>query len=238
MKIKFLITAGVLAMLASVSAKATTTYNNGDFFLDVRDLSGSTSYLIDLGQGFNFGTSFDIPISGLTTDLNAVVGTGWATDANAVFSIVGGTTAGATSELLYATAPGATWNTSRTGEAPFGNAVVSIEGSYANNPTNSTSGNSQVWIEGNTDNNSYVSYANAGFGYFASPVEGAITSSLNFDYLPAGSTHAGTVEGSFALDGANNSLDFTSAAVPEPSTYAAVIMGAAALVAARFRRRA
>jgi hypothetical protein len=242
MKLTRIICAAALVALATGSAQATTTYNNGDLFLGVYSQSTSSDYLIDLGQSFNFNISFSIPISGLTTDLNSIVGTGWATNDSVFFSVFGGTVLTSRTEEMYATNPsgaGTPWQTATTGESAIGSAINSIELAYSNNTSNVPSGNPQAYEQGDSDANSYYFWMNNGgesLGYFNPTIDANPSSPLDFEYLAAGSVHNATDLGTFTLDGPNNSLDFSTAAVPEPSTLAAFLVGAAALIAVRRRR--
>lgn len=231
----------VLTALASRPAQANTSYSNGDFFLGVRSQDTANDYLIDLGQGFNFKTSFSISIAGLTTDLNSIVGTGWATNPDVFFAVFGGTTAGSTTEEVYATNPNGKsdpWQTA-THEGAIGNSINTIAADYANNPSNVPSGlNPQALEQGDSDASSYASQVGNGdsLGYFNPTIETEPSNSLDFEYVPAGSAGNATDLGTFTLNGSTNSLNFTTASVPEPSTVAAFLVGAAALIAVRRRR--
>jgi hypothetical protein len=244
MKLKHIILgAGVLATLASVSAQAQTVYNNGDLFLGVRSLDTSNDYLIDIGPASNLTSGVtDFSIPGLTTDLNSIVGTGWQTNPDVFFSVFGGTVATSRTEMLYATnpnGPGNPWQTATTGESSIAADINTLELGYANNMSNVPSGlNSQAWEQADGDSNSYASLVGNGdsLGYFNPTIEGNASTTLDLEFLAAGSVHNAVSVDDVSLDGATNSIDFQ--AVPEPSTIATVLMGAVSLLAFRRRRRA
>jgi hypothetical protein len=248
MKLKSLLVAALLGVAAAFSAHASTTYTNGDLFLFVSNVAGSNGYVVDLGQSFNWNTSFQIPIADLTTDITDAVGSGWQTNSNVYFAVVGGTSALANSEhLVLSNASPSAYNYTKTSESSVANSITDIVSNWGSNDSAGSGlsgGNSQALEEVNSasDGDSFFQQVSGGFNGFTSQDvgEASVLGPLYLDNLITSNpslSAPGLTLGSFSVDSANNSLDFTTAAVPEPSTVATVILGGAALFTIGRRRR-
>jgi hypothetical protein len=242
MKIKYLILAGALATLASVSAHAQSSYSPGDLFLVIRNLSASQAYVVDLGTPVSLTSNFNVSVPGLNSDVATATGiSNWTSSANVYFGVFG---VDSSDDTWYATDPStslsAAWH-DNPGADGIDGGISGFAGGYSGE--SGLSDNSAAVIEGSGDYQSYKAFLGDGtgnstaFGYFSPDVEGRVNGALPlYGVIDASATTKGTLEGSFAVDATNNQVVFTAGAVPEPSTIAGVVMGAAALIAARRRR--
>jgi len=244
MKIKYLILAGILAVLASGTVKATDpSYGFGDLILTIRNLSGTQAYAVDLGTPSSFSSSFTVSVPGLSSDVTTATGnSNWETNANVYFSVFG---ADSGDDTWYATDPStlsnSAWRSTPSSDTVDGGIAGFADG-FTGEP--SLNDNSEAVIETNTDDDSYKNFLGDGtgnstaFDYFSPDVEAPVTGGAFplYGITDTSSSVKGTLEGSFLVDGPENKIIFTAGAVPEPSTIAGVVMGAAALIAARRRR--
>ena len=241
---KFIIVLALAATAAS-SAKASQVpqYNNGDLLLGFYDYSGGVTndYVVDLGpiSGFNLSSNFTLSL-GLSTDLAHVFGSNWDTSGNIYFGLAASYPLTA---QVFASNPnaGTPWT-----EAPAQGTPASQVADIGNAYSLSTQANGETYSAGlqqaDSSNNSWQSVASNGLqNFYGGLGDGAIsdvvTNSLEFDQVNVGSNGTpGTDLGSFSVSSAGN-VSFTTAAVPEPSTFAAVGLGIAVLAVARRRRR-
>ena len=245
MKIKSsmkLIIAMAVAAIAATSAKASQVprYNNGDLLLGFYDTTGTITndYIVDLGpiSGFNFNTNFTLSL-GLNTDLTNVFGSSWSTSSNIVYGLVSGDPL---SSLIYASNPNTTPWTESANQGDYVTAIANTGAAYGLQ----TQANGETYAAGleqsASGSTSWASESSQGFGnYFGGAGDGAISditsNSIAFDKVVAGAEGAPSSDlGSFSLSSAGD-VSFTTAAVPEPSTFAAIGLGAAVLAFARRR---
>ncbi len=240
-----------LALIAS-SAKAQTVYNDGDIFIGFNN-GGTNDYLIDVGQASQFvgvtGT-VNLSIGNTGADLSAIFGAGWDSSSALKWGAAGATTFGdgaANPNTVWATSTSTTpWSNSFDQSTPV-SALATIGGNFGGN---SSTANSSVALEEATSGAaswaSFESVANGGtganstagsFAYFVPGVVGTTTQNLYLSQLNEGDTSAGPALGFFSI-ASNGQISFTAAAAPEPSTYALMILGGAALLfVSRFARR-
>jgi hypothetical protein len=121
--------------------------------------------------------------------------------------------------------------------------LADIGGAYGNFTQSDSEQDPRGLAQADAADNSWESIASGGLQqYGGSGGDGAIsdfvTNTLSFDEInqTASGSAPSTDLGFFSLDSAGD-LSFTTAAVPEPSTYAAIGAGAVILAALRRRRR-
>jgi PEP-CTERM motif len=253
------------AALTVPQAHATVSANPGDLILAFRTNDGAVQddLEVDLGPfsqftGLAAGTVLNLNLNGTyygtTRGLSAAdlqtVFPGWNTLTDLVWSVAGQTGAGASSKDLYATftpADGATvsqkaGSVQNTAAARLSTLQGGLDGfdslaspQAAEVPVSLTSnGNYSGAIRG-------TGATTKDYAYFTPSTEALVNdsgdSTLDLFQEIHGGSGAGTDLGTFDL---NNSGTFTftaASAVPEPSTYAAVLMGGAVLLLAGRRRK-
>lgn len=227
------------------------TYAAGDLIMGIRATDTSNSLLINLGPAANFAPlGFTASFTISSADLSATLGADWFTriDPNTGVQAVRISFVAATGIAGANGDPARTLYTSSPNAAPFNRAssttqgqadsrIQTMGGRFASGDLTGNTANAS--IQANSVANSFASYqpggANSGgisFAYWNPTNEVAPGQTAFLDRLQTG-TGAGTVLGSFALDGSGN---LSYAAVPEPSTY---VIGAvaSALMLAFYRRR-
>lgn len=253
--------------LASAYAQNTVSTQSGDLILAFRtnDNAIQEDLEVDLGPYSDFtnlaaGTILNLNLNGsyygadgglATADLSTVFGSNWDTLTDLVWSVAGqNDPTGANSTDLYVTfspTAGLTVNqasgsSQRTAGARLVNVqggldgVLSLSSSEAGELASSAS--SQTNYSGAIRGNGTV---NKDYGYFSPSTETLYTdsgsSSLDLFSLIHGQSGPGTDLGTFTLTSAG-SFSFEAAPVPEPSTYAAIVLGGATLLLVRRRRTA
>lgn len=239
------------ALLVSQTAQAgTPTYTAGDLFLGFRATGGTgatTYYVINIGQSslYTAGSSFTLSLGSFGQDLTDIYGANWSSRSDLLWSVSGysGT------NTLFASKEGdggvSAWGGLVTSAR---NNVVSqmtsMKNAYLGVGANSLNGTTAV-TETSAISNNYASYTTGGtsWGVFNSGslgVNGAINDAQGLDLYRVSSTSAGTHLGSFSISedtvtpGAST-LSFN--AVPEPSTYALMVLGSFVLFWGMSRRK-
>jgi len=243
-----------LALIAS-SAKAQLVYNDGDLFIGYEN-GGAQDYLIDVGQASQFTTSSQLTLNlGSTgTDLSSIFGSSWFGSSTVKWGAAGATTFGdgsAAGDTVWATSTSTTpWSNSFDQSTPTG-ALATIGGNF--NGASSTANSNFALLEATSNGASWASFesvANGGTGnaansstsgslsgYFQPGINGLTNQKLYLTELTEGSTTPGQVLGYFQ-ENSSGVVTFTGSAVPEPSTYALMILGMAALFfVTKFGRR-
>ena len=234
-------TAAVACVAAATANAATTSYNDGDLLLGVRMNGSTVDYLVDLGNvsNFDFTKSFTFSTTGIGADLAANFGSDWYTNSNVKWSVIGTVSYDENTgemNILYTTNPSSTAFTPSGSQSDTTSLILSM-GTYFNNKT-STTNNANGVVQ--TVAASEWTYANSqSVGSHAAGIslatwdsnEATPSNSLSFDLLHEGQI-TGNALGSIALD---NNGTVTFEAVPEPSTYAMVCIGALGM--ARILRR-
>jgi hypothetical protein len=98
-------------------------------------------------------------------------------------------------------------------------------------PGSGFNGGSQTAANANSYNTRYGSGAGQGFGTGYN-IQGSVLDNLDLYQLTSGEGGQGTYLGTFSFDSGTGSITFTSA-IPEPSTYALIVLGLGGLVALR-----
>ena len=228
----------VLASQAANAANFNTgaLYNDGDLLLGFRMTTGSSSeYVVDLGNvyAYDFTTSFTFTNTGanVKTDLSGITGFN-TSSANFKWAVLG-TDNGLADNW-------ATDTSSTTPLKSINNQAVR-SGAIANvgfNALDSTTTNPMGTVQANNNDFAWTNVVSQTGGNFAGYLaEGTASSALDFYYLPNHSSANGTKLGTISYDTVTGDLNFTAQAVPEPSTYAMLGLGAAGLVGV-LRRRA
>ena len=241
-------------------------YKDGDLLIGFYDasLSGTEAtvntndYLVDLGPiksgtngGFDFHTSFVISTgtSHMGADLTHVFGTSWYTGGNVVFGLAISfplTAQVFVTDPNFGNADAFREAANQSGPAQ---AVANIGGAYSGSGQSNSETDPRGLQQSDGSTNSWASVAGMGNGlgsYFGSNGDNNISdvastsgAATNLEFMQLDQTspsgHAGTALGYFTLDSAGD-LSFTTASIPEPSTYAAVAMGAGVLLFGRRRR--
>jgi len=216
---------------------------NGELFLGFQNQAGtgpgaSTDVVLDLGSYNNFlnqgstisQSGFASLITRLTPGMNAIYGTGWMTNGNISWGIIGRVnpaTNGDTINTIYASvlSGGTAWDrASPAAQGGISTKVASFVSKYTTDYNNSqfTSGGSAGSTNGGivmgiSDVNSWTSFNNyrgTSFGSFNGGIDALTTQSLDLYKLAPGSG-AGMLMTSLSLT-----------AVPEPSSYALIILSA------------
>ena len=225
----------------------------------------TTDYEVDLGNALNYlpgggfatGAPVTLSLGNIGTDFSNIYGSDWYTNSTTdiQWSVAGSTQSSADGSIgaytLFATSASSTPGTSYNPGSSFGqhtpaNDIAAMLGASgqgyglgdsAGNGTQTLSANSSLGlIQSTSAPDSYASFQSGGFSYgkFTPYVEGATTADLTlFEVVPGTSSPVDL--GTFALSSGGD-VTFTSAAVPEPSTYAAVFLGAGVLILMGRRR--
>ena len=231
---------GVTA-LSSASATSVRQYLNGDLLLGFYDTTGASTndYLIDLGPIANFNLNANFTLSlGLSSDLVTTFGSTWRTSGNIDFALAA---AFPSTGQVFVSNPniGSPWPEGAA-QGSITQTAASIGGAYGNQ----LQGHGEVIANGliqlTSVTNSWQSLQ-PGFGnnFFNNGGDGGIadivTNPLEFDRVNQVSNGTGSNLGTFTLDSSGNLL-YATAAVPEPSTVSAFILGASVLAFALRRR--
>jgi hypothetical protein len=246
--------AACMALIASRAMAATVSYTDGDLFLGFRSTDGTQSYLVDIGQPSQFvnappGSTIHITLAS-SIDLSNVFGADWFTridpntGRNAVlWAVVGGRLVaggGDSMNTLYSTNPNATaWNRgSNSAQSGITSLTDSLGTTYDGNQ--STANSPGGIIQMNSSANTWATFQPGGnnsggisFQFWNPTNEGTPNQTLFFNRIVPGSG-PGQLLGSFNIS-TDGSLTFS--AVPEPSTIASSVAGAALLVAVMMWRR-
>jgi hypothetical protein len=239
-----------LALIASSVKAATLTYNDGDLFIGFVN-GGTQDYVVDVGQASLFTTSSQLTLSvGATgTDLSSTFGGSWFGSTGAGGVLWGGAGTLGASDTVWATSTSSTpWAQSFDQSTPTNN--ISQFGLGAYDASTSTTNSNVALKEATSGGSSWASFesvANGGtaanspvgsFAYFTPSIEGTTSQKLFLTKLTEGSTGLGQSIGFFQIN-SGGTITFTgTSAVPEPSTYALMILGGAALLfVTRFGRR-
>ena len=235
---------------ATASAQVTTTYTQGDFLVGFRQVGTSNSVVADLGPIANLNVPSSYTVN-LGSTLSAQYGAGWANDANVFFSLISTSSANNTN---YVTSPQYLTGLN-AGPAKIWNRLTNTNSGILQNKVNSfgTEFTMVGRVEPKTDPDAYANFmpggttdaghattANIAWGYFNPTSEGNLgqgTSgiALNLIQLLPGAG-LGNDLGYFSLSGDGNILTYTPGVVPEPSTFAAIALGALALVGFQLKR--
>jgi len=227
---------------------ATTSYQDGDLLLGIRNSAASVDYLVDLGQAsnFDFSKSITFAVTGIGTDLTSQWGSGWhnlSTITYSVFGTLSNNNDTGEQFMVYTTNPNATSFNSQNHQGTISGFISNVGGLYDGQLS---TGNDSVGIWQTTGGTSavYANYQPGGslasgksFATWTSN-EATVNSALNFDVLSEGWTGSGTgvaQPGTFSLDSAGD-LNYTVQSVPEPSTYAMVGLGALGMLGMLRRR--
>ena len=244
-----------LALVASSAKAATLNYNDGDLFIGFVN-GGTQDYLIDVGQATQFfGVSGTITLSGLggtATDLNSTFGGSWFGSASVKWGAAGttdfGTDSSNSGNTVWATRTSTTpWTDSGNQSSPNSSIDTIANGDFVGNASTANSSVAMVQTASNGASwASFESVANGGTGanstsgsigaYFQPSIEGLTNQKLYLTQLTEGDTNPGQSLGYFQIN-SGGTITFTNA-VPEPSTYALMILGGAALLfVTKFGRR-
>ena len=228
---------------------------NGELFLGFQNqagtgLGGTTDVVLDLGSYNNFlnqgstisQSGFASLITRLTPGMNAIYGTGWMTSGNISWGIIGRVNPAAngdTINTIYGSvlSGNTAWNRASPAlQGTINSKVASFESQYGTDYNNSqfTSGGSAGSTNGGiimgtseaSSWTSYNTYLGTSFGSFNGGIDALTTQSLDLYKLPPGSG-AGTLLTTLSL----------TATVPEPSSYALVILSAIVIGGVILRRR-
>jgi len=249
MKLKNILMTAVVALttVASVNA-ATTSYNDGDLMLGIRKAGTSVDYLVDLGQAssFDFSHTINFAVSGIAADLSATYGSDWHSQSAITYSVFGTlSNNNDTGEqfMVYTTNPNATSFNSQNHQGTISGYMSNVGGLY-DGQISTANDSVGIWQTTGGTLAVYANYQPGGslasgksFATWTSN-EAAVNSALNFDVLSEGWTGSGTgtaEPGTFSLD-ASGDLSYTVQAVPEPSTYAMVGLGALGMLVMLRRR--
>lgn len=244
-----------LALLTS-SAKA-FNYANGDLLLGFHSTGAEANdFVIDLGPATQFdgkSAGYTLSLGNISTDLQTLLGAGWASNSLLYWGAIGGNSSSnilwsSKAESTLGTITSAWKNKSSLTQSGVTSSVDSVGTNLLGYGTVGSFTNSAFEAKGSA--NSWASWqpgygatdgANSNgisFGYFnptneANSASGISTTALDLFRMNPGSGN-GTYEGTFTVS-SNGDLSF--AVVPEPSTYAALGVGAVMIAAAVRRQR-
>lgn len=242
--------------IASQSATAALTYTPGDILLGFR--TPTKDYVIDLGNYSNFTTlQQNVTVTNLNADLTTLLGTNWATNTTLSWGAVGyytnsnaSLTFASKGESVLGTAEVGWDQASRTTTIANNTAISTFSlNAYSNLASNtanltgiiSTPDSATAAYWSNFVTGSYTGDNGISFGVFNPTIEAnasggtAITNTaLDLFKMSVNSGGgAGAYQGTFTVAG-NGDLVFN--AVPEPSTYAMLGVGAIAFLGMMRRR--
>ena len=252
-----ILTAALLLAGFAASARATGTWPGveGDLIFGARQGTATNDLVVDVGNADTFGIGAPLAPGttftwNLSTDLTTAFSTAWQTPGNVSWSVVGGDASSATSapnDTVWAAGP----NKASLTKSTQGNQDTLI-GTIDNYNTawvanTSTTAIANGLFISRTDASSYsttilANGAPNSFNYSfwgVSNIESDAASGLGAElYELQPGSGKGIDLGTFSLNSSTGVLTFTTslAAIPEPSTYAA-ILGAAALGFVLIRRR-
>jgi hypothetical protein len=250
-KISALAFAALALVATSAQAQSTLNYNEGDLLLGF-DNGGTSDYVMDLGSATQFTTTASFTLTGLgnfQTDLSNTFGSSW----NSTSTVLWGAGAeNSANDALWATSSTSTpWHDSFDQSTPVSALDTIGTNSYAG--STSTANSPKGLIETTSNDSSWASFesvANGGTGnsansagsgslsgYFLPGIMDATSSKLYLSEMTEGSTSSGTELGYFQVNSAGT-LTYTGvSAVPEPSTYALMILGGVLMLGWKFGRR-
>ena len=234
--------AGTLA--ATASAQLPTSYTQGDFLLGFRQVGNTNSIVVDLGPIASF-TSPQVFTINVEATLSAQYGSGWASDANVFFSLVG-TDSGDNTNYVTSpdylsginAGPAKVWpRLTNTNSNIFQGKINTFGSEFTNRGQlePKTDANAYAnFMPGGTTDAGHATTGNIAWGYFNPTSEGNLgqmTSGVALDLIKlAPGSGPGSDLGIFQLSGDGNTLTYTPNAVPEPSSLAALALGALALL--------
>jgi hypothetical protein len=241
-----------LAHAQSDTAAPTSAYQAGDLLVGF--YNSTNEYVLDLGplSNFNLASTFTIPeaTTQMGTDLTTQFSSGWHSSSSVYWGLVA-----TTYPTVFVSDPAgnAAWSSAGT-EGAVDSTIANFAGDTYNpwaNYTdtgatqNSVQGASVGLLEPSSDSESWKSFfgnvsggaiegnfTDGGAKFGDGSISSTPTGSNAFDQLN-NSTGEKTV-GTWTVDGAGD-LTYT-AAVPEPSTWASIVLGAFALIGIRRRR--
>jgi len=258
MKINLLTTAAAIAFasaLAAQPAKAQFTAggaaNNGDIILSFYLSGNSTDFEVDLGQFSIYDSAAStINIENIATDLSNDYGSNWFSNGSLTFNLVGSVPAagGVTdiskgdSLLVSTTSTTAYPDTDKSALGPDVTKAQLLYDPADGSGTAPTDGSSANSYAVPISNGSSYSTLSGQIGYTAISTNfGSGTPSLYLDLLQPGAGNTGTgtsteLPGTFQIS-STGEVSYVLAAAPEPSTYALMILGGAALFFWNARRK-
>lgn len=255
----FLAFAASLALLAP--AAHAVTYNDGDLFLGFYSSTSSKDYLLYIGNYTNYttnggafnGSSFSIgTASAINADLTNAFGAGWFSDPNVKWGVIGIQDYFGTNTVFltdpHATATTSAWSALASGDQQaVGGAVNGLAQAFLSGGAGGATAAGGK-IQSTATLQSYYDYSplgtqslGASFLYYGN---GGIDTSSRSAYLAelVATDNGGAgllADGSKVIDGqftvaSNGAISY--AAVPEPSTYAMIGVGAGLLFMAARRK--
>ena len=263
MKLKSILTTALLAttvLLAGRSAEAALNYAAGDLFLGFKGTGDAQDYLVNIGNVSQFssldGATFTVNVGGsIGADLATAFGSGWANRSDVFWGLIGTTYDGAVNltPTLYATKPrsqttpnvqSVPWKgRSNSGQVSSVSQIQQLAGYYkdqGNATGNSTKGtfqlatNSSSFAQLTATSNDFTVGGNIEGAFIVE--NGTANSVLDLYRIDPVFNQNATYLGKFTISN-TGIVQFTAAAVPEPSTYGLVIGAGAVLLALKRRRR-
>lgn len=244
-----------MTFLGQVAKAATPTFNAGDLLVGFYATGGTgvnDNYVFDLGPAYAYRDnntalfSSHLSIS-LGVDLASIYGANWNSRSDLFWGVLGvyskissaNGDPGATNYLSLAdpsTAPTLGSSTTRTNTANTILGLASGAGGFAVSTATSNSGGFGVDIAA-TNSNSFESVSSSLLTATTYNVAGSVGSGLDLYRIlnstsgasPTGTVGLGTLEGTFSINSSGNVAYASVAAVPEPSTWAMMGVGAAFL---------
>jgi hypothetical protein len=261
---KYLLT-GLLSLGVAGSALAQTAVT-GDLILGFKDngsdggTNPSENVTFDIGQytayqasgAFATGGTVDTGIN-VGTLLSSTYGSGWATDTGLLYGVAGANnnnpgagnrtlfiSANATGSAINGVADSTAWNTASSQSSTASKMISLITGQGSNGFNQGglvVTGGATSWttVMGPTAGKAFSVYADNNPGSAGNFEQTVLGNASDLYQLNQVATSPGSFLGTFSI-GSNGDLDFTAIAIPEPSTYAA-ILGAIVLGVAAIRRR-
>lgn len=226
--------------MASVAAGASNVPLS-DILLGFSSTASPTDFEVDLGSiGTNFSSPGTTFIGNINTQLTSIYGSNWATQSTLTFGAAG--YASDTNKTTWATG---TWTStsgtlgvqnsvapagvlSSSSLAAAGAKIVTVSNGFSTATDQSAGGlnavsiaasNSSSYDAQDISNFRYTKFADAGFSQLVTSNNGTYAAS---DLYKFQKTVAGSFIGTLSL-GTNGDVNFTIAAIPEPSVYAALL---------------
>jgi hypothetical protein len=246
MKITKLIQSSLLAMASiaiitvSANAAALTASDTGELFLGFSKSGATNDYVVKIGNYNSLPTTTSSSFYSLSTaDLISAFGSTWYTGGTVKFTVFGLDLNTGNGSLALGSPSSTALTLQNAGNV---NTIISqmdqlIQGGYATTSSSGVDGNALTIAQSNTNSYTLQGTPSTGWGALGT-IDTVVTGSnyLNVQNLGASGAGASTSVKGFFTIASTGVVSYNVAAVPEPTTYASLLVGGL-LLALVVRRR-